>query len=548
MRIKLCKIILVFFLLIFTISSFNFFKIEKIKSSNNTDNSNLINATEDVISSTDLEELVNTCNEFIIKINDYLKEKNTSILKIWTNKILKYEKELLNFSLNEKNESEYKELKKRFSNAKDTFNVIKNIVVNGEISYKTENTVVMVDDSLTIASLLSLYAAAVAYFNQKGYVLSEELLEHMRSNDSVNSSYKPENAFVLESTFGYKEICLKSESNETYVFEKDSTIKWNDAYYALHAVNYNKTEDNAAIIISDRYDYDLDVEYDEFITDAMCNAMQLLTIKGYLTPYYVILEYSENFSKLSFKYDSVYMDVFTRYIEKTGILGKWETFRYEFGVYNTGYYTIQTYGPDDTVLRVFDENNIMLVFDDDSGYDTNGLVCHKFESDKKYFISVKMKDFNGVGNIRIGFSPMYASSYNNICKINMSNGKYNNIEVNTTKSYVNSFLFSDNQKKSFTIYTDKLGDTYVDTYLYLIDPRRSNYYDGLLNEEYHPLYIYNDDGGSNRQASLKVNYKEFFSQNVDFILVSSTFNLNVSGSYNLIVDGLDYKKSSGLII
>lgn len=543
MRAKLCNMLLVcFILVIVSFSSSNYFETKNTMASNENNNLSSINSSEDEMLDIDLDELVNSCNESIIKINDYLKSKNTSILKIWTEKVLKYKKELLNFSLDDKNELDYIELKNRVNNAIDTLSLIKDLIIDDKINLKRNVELTLISDSSATVSLLGLYAAAIGYFNAKGFVLSEELLEHMRSNDSVNSSYKPKNYEVLESTSGYKEICSSSELTGSYTFALDGSKEGNDAHYSLNKANYNKTNDNSGIVISDRYDYEFDLDYDEFLTNSMCDAMYLLSIYGFLTPYYVILEYSETFSKTTYKYDSVYMGVLTKYTEKTGILGKWETYRYEYSVYNTGYYTIQTYGPDDTILRVFDENNNMLTFDDDSGYNTNGLICYKFESGKKYSISVKFKDFNAVGNIRIGFASLNVSSYGDITKIN----NYNDITINSEKYYANAFLLSDNQKKSFTITTNKKGNSYIDTYLYLIDPRRSNYYDGLLSDEYHPLYIYNDDGGTNRQALLNVNYEEFFSQNVNFLLISSTYNLSISGSYYLSIDGLDIK--GGLII
>ena len=65
----------------------------------------------------------------------------------------------------------------------------------------------------------------------------------------------------------------------------------------------------------------------------------------------------------------------------------------------------------------------------------------------------------------------------------------------------------------------------------MIDPRRSDFYGTGSSEDNPPLYIY-DDGGYHGQSKLNIpNY--FFPHSIDFIVLSTLYNLSFTGEYYL---------------
>ena len=499
------------------------------------------------------EDIISYSNRFVNDINNELESYGTSIESELINKKNLYEKQLKEFKSNYKSKTEYDNLQLKFNGInevldnykkyEDYFSNIKTsraVVVNPDVYF---------DNILSNTALLAIYGSALAYFNAHDYKLAAELLEYMKSNNSINSSYKPTNFSSIRNSQGYKDILAMTETTGSYKFEKDGTKYGDDAFYSLHYVNYNKTKSNSGVIISDRYDYAYDRAYDDFKTDAVCNAMYTLQESGVLTPYYVILEFYEcNSSEIK---DSLKMNSTSRYLEKTSILGNGDVIQYDFSVSNTSNKTIQTYGPDDTYIKVYDEDNNILVSDDDSGFKYNALVSYLFEEGRKYKIEISLYSSSIAGNIRVGFASVDGREYSEITKITKTSGffkdKYNDITIDSTQYHGNIFLLQNNEGKSFTIETKKNGSSYLDTYLYMIDPRRSNYYDGTgTDDDYHPLYIYNDDSAGNRQARLEVRYKEFFAKNTDFIILASAYNLSNIGKYSLSIIGLDTPK--GIIL
>lgn len=526
-------------------------QVEKVKSikSKKRDKSILLTETEN-IDFNDETETLQFCNEFISIVNENLNNYGTSVESELYKKIELYETQLHNFKFNEKNTNEYDELVAKLETAKKTLDNYDGLLYGIESTTVVVNPNIVVDNTLTDSALLAIYGSALAYFSANGYLLAEELLEHMRTNESINSSYKPSNIQSIKDTQGYKSIISSPSLNSSYNFEKDGTTAGNDAFYALHSVNYNKTNSNSGVVISDRYDYAFDMAYDDFKTDAVCNAMYTLQERGYLTPYYVVMEYSECYSSSIFEED-INMGSTSRYFEKTGIIGKGDTIQYNFTVSNTSRKTIQTYGPDDTYIRIYGSNNDLLASNDDSGYKLNALISYLFVTGYNYKIVISMYSSSQIGNIRVGFAAVDVSNFDNITRITKSKGfftdKYKDINITASQYYVNIFLLQNNEEKSFTIETKKNGDSYLDTYLYMIDPRRSNYYDGIgTDDDYHPMYIFNDDGANNLQARLDVKYKQFFAKDTDFILISSAYNLSNTGKYSINIDGLDTKH--GLIL
>lgn len=493
----------------------------------------------------DKDKTLTFCNEFLNDVNEQMLSRNTSIRDELVKKISDYEKQKNNFDLNDKNIDEYEELNSKLDMYKELLSNYDNVLYDVSPSMVVINPNITIDNTITDSALLTIYSAAVAYFSANGYLLAEELLEHMKLNNSINSCYKPSNTEVISNTNGYKRILSYSVTRGNYSFEKDGTKSGNDAYYSLHSVNYNKTSNNSGVVISDRYDYAYDMSYDDFKTDAVCNAMYTLQERGYLTPYYVIVECSESYS-CNVVIENIYMNNNTCYIEKTAVIGKGDSAQYNLSVVNSTKKTIQTFGPDDTYIKVYDSNNNLLVSNDDSGYKLNAMVNYLFSAGQNYKVVVSMFSKTKIGNIRVGFASVDVQSFNSIDKIEKTKGffpdKYKDIDVTTNKYYGNIFTLQNNEEKDFTIQTKKNGNSYIDTYLYMIDPRRSNYYDGIgKDDDYHPMYIYNDDGAGNNQAKIEVKYKQFFSKNTDYIIICSTYNLTKLGKYTIDINGLDKK-------
>lgn len=96
----------------------------------------------------------------------------------------------------------------------------------------------------------------VAYFSNKNYYLSRELLLHATMNTNKKSTYVPNYGYVLKSTNAIKKIAKGTSIKGSSVFNSTSTTAEGDAKYSIHKFDFTKTKANSKTVkVSDYYDY-----------------------------------------------------------------------------------------------------------------------------------------------------------------------------------------------------------------------------------------------------------------------------------------------------
>ena len=263
----------------------------------------------------------------LMKLADEELKKNSSSLEIETmNQIKEIEKEIEN----EKNDKKIKELRKELNINKKILSFIQNGYKQNLIESK--GLEVGPEESLNPFLDIATLSAATYYLKSKGYVLAAELFIYSWKSHTENSCYKPENWEVIKKTNEYKEIL--NENNKLFFdkeFQDDGSIEGMDAHLALKKVLCNKTIGNTGIVISDRYDFDFDLDgYKQVFVGVGNNVMAYLQRTSFITPYNVIIEISENKdTNYSVAPKRIEMRNYNVYIEETGIIGAGEYLKYE---------------------------------------------------------------------------------------------------------------------------------------------------------------------------------------------------------------------------
>lgn len=388
-----------------------------------------------------------------------------------------------------------------------------------------------------ILTLVAAFDSMIAIGHSAGYDLTVELMIHSRENLELNSCYKPRYKNVLKETYEYKKNMLINYNNRTFgegeFSKKDSYIEI-DAFASIHKYRYNKTEDKSGIVIADRYDFE-DLNYDNILISIGNNVMSELQKAKMIIPYYVIIELSEKYDNRTINKGNIEFWNTKTYFEKTGIIGRGETLEYIFSVNANVNKTIQTYGPDDTILELYETNGSFVAYDDNSGYADNACICPYLTTDKEYRLLIHLKSKDDVANVRIGFCSSVSPYFDQIENIEENGFWSKTFETKEIIAYLNisnMYKIRKSENKDITMQTTKKGNEFCDTYLFLIDPRRSDFYGTGSSEDNPPLYIYDDDGGYHGQSKLNIpNY--FFPHSIDFIVLSTLYNLSFTGEYYL---------------
>ena len=133
----------------------------------------------------------------------------------------------------------------------------------------------------------------VAYFSNKKYYLSRELLLQSTLNTNKNSTYKPSNGSVIKSTSAIKKIANGTSTSGSSIFSSTSTVSEGDAKYALHRFKYTKSSSNSRTVkVTDYYDF-ASGDYnglEGLAVDAMVNAQK----NGSIVPYNVSITVTVN--------------------------------------------------------------------------------------------------------------------------------------------------------------------------------------------------------------------------------------------------------------
>ncbi|MGS5022292.1 hypothetical protein [Paenibacillus sp. JJ1683] len=135
-------------------------------------------------------------------------------------------------------------------------------------------------------------STVIAYFNVRQYYLAAELLTYAKDR-STGGQYTPYFAGQTYGTSEYARLRNKVQvsgpsGSGSATFSKGSTTKDDDLYYALHKYNYSWK--NGSITITDRYDYDVNPEYNGIAGTAV-NTMYLAQTLGVIVPYTVVMRF-----------------------------------------------------------------------------------------------------------------------------------------------------------------------------------------------------------------------------------------------------------------
>ena len=412
---------------------------------------------------------------------------------------------------------------------------------------KAENpnrVVVNPGENVTAAMVLAAHSLVVSYFSNHNWHLSAELLTHMRENNELDSIYRPANSDIVYYSDTFRQLGYNAEKSGTGSFNPNAAnVMHQDLYYAIHSFNYKKSLHNDAIILTDRYDFELDMTYDNLLQDLACNAMYEGQRLGVLKPYYTVVEWYNSYNlepnashtvEVSF---SSSLDKKYKEIQLTLAQDDYVYVRFKFPT--SGYRTLQTFGDKDTTLQLFLNSGGYLQngYGDDEGFGSNALVSYYFEANVYYLALVQFYYSEDIGNIRLAFTPSNNTNYDSITKIqrtlNFLTYQYNNVLVETNPGCASLFTLAPALSTSFTIETTK-KDQYQDTILFFIDPRRGdNHYS---NNSDLASYTMNDDGGGNLQAKISLSERP---TNVPFLIVASTYSSTLAGRFNLKISGLN---------
>lgn len=133
----------------------------------------------------------------------------------------------------------------------------------------------------------------VAYFSNKKYYLSRELLLQATLNSDKSSTYKPSYGSVIKSTSAIKKIANGTSTKGLSIFSSSSTVSEGDAKYALHQFKYTKSSSKSRTVkVTDYYDF-ASGDYnglEGLAVEAMVNAQK----NGSIVPYNVSITVTVN--------------------------------------------------------------------------------------------------------------------------------------------------------------------------------------------------------------------------------------------------------------
>lgn len=180
-----------------------------------------------------------TVNNNIISIEKDLEKSNTTVVKELEESISYYRELLKNDNLTN---DEIIRINTLINNLKEQIVDYKNYKLG--ISFRGT------DDPVLSAAVSSV----IAWFNNRGYRLSAELLTHAKNNDVRNSLYIPVNGGRVTYSSVYKTIAKSSANYGSSSFPKSGTEIEVDLYYAIHGFDWTK-DTYGKITITDLYDF-----------------------------------------------------------------------------------------------------------------------------------------------------------------------------------------------------------------------------------------------------------------------------------------------------
>lgn len=115
--------------------------------------------------------------------------------------------------------------------------------------YKSGIRLMGKDNQVFLAAISSVNA----YFLNKGYLLSSELLTHSTKNNKVDSIYRPYNNELVKASPVFRKIKIGRQTHGSDSFPNTGSRLERDLYYSIHSFRWTKK--NYMVTIMDRYDF-----------------------------------------------------------------------------------------------------------------------------------------------------------------------------------------------------------------------------------------------------------------------------------------------------
>ena len=199
-----------------------------------------------------------------------------------------------------------------------------------------------------------------------------------------------------------------------------------------------------------------------------------------------------------------------RYTEQIANLQPGQYIEYNITFASEGTKLMQTFGSKDVKMYLYDENDVLLDWDDDSGYGMNALLSYDVVEDAIYTVRIFFYNGNEFGEVKFAIMP--AASYSTYEAIHGCSEDV--IEHGTALSQnevkVLRYYVSETATVTFTLDAD------FDTFLYIINPRSTA---PISSSEYQPS-TYDDDSGGNLQARIT----KTLDPGVPYLVVLSAYN------------------------
>ena len=260
--------------------------------------------------------------------------------------------------------------------------------------------------------------AIIAYFNSQNCPLSAELVAHcMDVATAVDSDYIP----VYGGNVAWSNIFLSLASDQTKICgsdefpEVDSTASANDKdmNWGIGHFNYTKCyRDNGTITfaILDRYDFDPDNETYKKLSPKGLGAQVMYVGQDYgiVRPFYTNI--FRSVGGPAFAPKNLSLPASHIYQEELAVMNSNSYMEFNLTFAIAGNKVIQTFGPKDAFLYLYNSAGSQLASNDNSGYNNNALINYNFSANTQYKIRVKFYSTTVYGGIKIGISPTYSTT------------------------------------------------------------------------------------------------------------------------------------------
>ena len=168
----------------------------------------------------------------------------------------------------------------------------------------------------------------------------------------------------------------------------------------------------------------------------------------------------------------------------------------------------QTFGSKDTKMFLYDSNDNLVASNDDSGYGTNALISYNVNARSRYKLRVQLYWSSQEGETKLTMLTAPAiSSYEDLFE-----GVDNWVSYRASPQQYNVAIsqMKVTTSRTFRFTTSCTYDAYMDTFMYIIDPRSTN-----RVTSGGAASVFDDNSAGNNQATIT----KTFDVNVPYMLI-----------------------------